>query len=80
MNSFNSWEELAGEILGVVTLSYDDGTSEEVQLTLGANVREWREANDVVPTVNTTTDDRVGEVYREAPDGTRDRPCSISSS
>jgi hypothetical protein len=67
LNTSNTYGWYAGSVVGTVVVTFSDGTSQSTDLTVGANLREWRTgAAGVVNTVTDTTPSLVTAYTAEA--------------
>lgn len=61
LNTMNTYWWFDGSQVGTVTLTFSDGTSQTTNLTVGANIREWKTGSTF--TVNTITDAATAQVW-----------------
>jgi hypothetical protein len=61
LNTYNTYWWYDGSVVGNVTFTFSDGTTQSVDLTVGGNVREWRTGAGF--TVNTLTDPAAANVW-----------------
>jgi hypothetical protein len=54
LNTYNTYWWYQGSVVGNVTFTFSDGTTQSTDLTVGGNIREWRTGAGF--TVNTVTD------------------------
>jgi len=67
INSFNTWSNYNNQKVGDIKLEFSDGSVFTKDLIIGVNIREWREGDDISPTVNWVTDSSSTEVFRGNP-------------
>jgi hypothetical protein len=61
LNTMNTYWWYDQSVIGQVTLSFSDGTTQTTDLVVGGNLREWRTGAGF--TVNTVTDPATAEVW-----------------
>src|SRR2546421_5500523 len=61
LNSANTYSWFEQSVVGTVTVTFSDGTSQSTDLTVGGNLREWRTGAGF--TVNTITDPGAAHVW-----------------
>jgi hypothetical protein len=61
LNSANTSWWYEGSVVGNVTVSFSDGTTQSTDLTVGGNIREWRTGAGF--TVNTISDPAAAQVW-----------------
>jgi hypothetical protein len=61
LNTSNTQSWYSGSVVGTVVLTFSDGTTQSTDLTIGANLREWR--TGAAGVVSTVTDPASSEVW-----------------
>jgi hypothetical protein len=61
LNTFNTYWWYQGAVVGNLTFTFSDGTTQSTDLTVGGNVREWRTGAGF--TVNTLSDPAAANVW-----------------
>ena len=61
LNSYNTYWWYEGSVVGNVTFTFSDGTTQSTDLTVGGNLREWRTGAGF--TVNTLSDPAAANVW-----------------
>jgi len=61
LNTMNTYWWYLGSVVGTVTFTFSDGTTQSTDLTVGGNVREWRTGAGF--TVNTLSDPTAANVW-----------------
>lgn len=61
LNTYNTYWWYQGSVVGNVTFTFSDGTTQSTDLTVGGNVREWRTGAGF--TVNTLSDPATANVW-----------------
>jgi hypothetical protein len=61
LNTFNTYWWYDQSVIGQVTLTFSDGTTQSTDLMVGGNIREWRTGAGF--TVNTITDAATAQVW-----------------
>lgn len=67
LNSYNTWYYYNNQKTGEIKLEFSDSSIYTKDIIVGVNIREWREGNDIIPTVNWVTDPNYQEVFRGMP-------------
>ncbi|TMD66246.1 MAG: hypothetical protein E6I84_06655 [Chloroflexi bacterium] len=61
LNTYNTYWWYQGAVVGNVTFTFSDGTTQSTDLTVGGNIREWRTGAGF--TVNTLSDPAAANVW-----------------
>jgi hypothetical protein len=61
LNTYNTYWWYQGSVVGNVTFTFSDGTTQSTDLTVGGNIREWRTGAGF--TVNTLSDPAAANVW-----------------
>lgn len=67
LNSYNTWYYYNNQKTGEIKLEFSDSSVYAKDIIVGGNIREWREGNDIIPTVNWVTDPASQEIFRGMP-------------